>query len=418
MLQTLFPQAHCRYTSLPLLGSIIAKFAAWLGERGYQKGTLRVMLPATPQIDRWLRHHGAQGVCDLDASILEECWTAIHRRGSSTGGVIRALAQYLEWTGVLKSPRIRPATPSERLQSRYEKHLREVRGFSESSIRNHVRTVSRFLSHVRYDAQPPCLPNLTPSDIESFVRQSGKRLTRTSLQQLVAHLRGFLRFQVSTGQGCAGLADTIDTPRIYRHEQLPHSLPWETVRALLESINRGTCVGLRDYTMLLLIAAYGLRVSEIASLTLDHIHWREGWLQVPRPKLRSPMRLPLTNIVASALVQYLRKARPEGVDSRHVFLRSRAPLAALRPTAVTMTFARWAKKCPLKIPFFGAHCLRHSYAVHLLHSGTHLKTIGDLLGHRHVESTGTYLRLATEDLREVALPLPGGIGPLDGEVTR
>jgi site-specific recombinase XerD len=64
------------------------------------------------------------------------------------------------------------------------------------------------------------------------------------------------------------------------------------------------------------------------------------------------------------------------------------------------------KRSGLPIPAQGPHCLRHSYAVHLLRQGTPLKTIGDLLGHRSTESTCVYLRLAVEDLRDVALPLP------------
>ena len=96
---------------------------------------------------------------------------------------------------------------------------------------------------------------MTPSDIESFVRQRGHELTRASLQQLVAHLRGFLRFLAMVAKVSPSLAEAIDTPRIYRREKLPRSLPWETVKALLESIDRSTGDGLRDYTMLLLIAA-------------------------------------------------------------------------------------------------------------------------------------------------------------------
>ena len=178
------------------------------------------------------------------------------------------------------------------------------------------------------------------------------------------------------------------------------------MKALLESIDRSTGDGLRDYTMLLLIAAYGLRVSEVAALTLDGIHWRQRWLQVPQRKSRSPLPLPLTDTVGSALVHYLREGRPKDVTSRHLFLRSRAPIEPLKPTGVTMVFERWARRSGLEIPFFGAHCLRHSYAVHLLRSGASIKTIGDLLGHRYVDSTSGYLRLATEDLRDVALPMP------------
>lgn len=407
MLQTLFPLAHRGYTSLPLLGPILDSFATWLAERGYRHGTLRVMLSPMARIDRWLRRHDVRGIGDLDVEVLETCWAAFRRRNPSNSGVIRALAQYLDSTGVLQPRRLEPLTPSEQLLSRYEEHLAKVRGFAESSIRNHVRTASEFLSHIRCDDPPSGLSNLTASDIESFVRHSGQRLGRASLQQLVGHLRGFLRFLVAMGEGSTGLADTIDTPRVYRHEQLPRSLPWQTVTALLESIDRGTSVGLRDYTMLSLIATYGLRVSEIVSLTLDDIHWREGWLQVPRPKTRSAIRLPLMDPVESALVHYLREARPKDVVCRHLFLRSRAPLGPLKRTAVSMVFERWARKSTLEIPFSGAHCLRHSYAVHLLRSGTCVKMIGDLLGHRDMESTTVYLRLATEDLREVALPMPG-----------
>jgi integrase/recombinase XerD len=57
----------------------------------------------------------------------------------------------------------------------------------------------------------------------------------------------------------------------------------------------------------------------------------------------------------------------------------------------------------------GTHCLRHALAMHLLREQTPITTIGALLGHRSVESTGIYLRLDVEDLRDVALPLPSAL---------
>ena len=73
---------------------------------------------------------------------------------------------------------------------------------------------------------------------------------------------------------------------------------------------------------------------------------------------------------------------------------------------MTEAFQSWSIKSGLDIPFKGTHCLRHSYALHLLRHGLPLKTIGDLLGHRSPESTGAYIRLATDDLRDVALHVP------------
>jgi site-specific recombinase XerD len=192
---------------------------------------------------------------------------------------------------------------------------------------------------------------------------------------------------------------------------------------LLKAIDRTTPMGRRDYAMFLLIATYGLRACEIVTLTLDEVEWRAARLRISQRKTRGSLCLPLTDEVGIALLDYLRHGRPalavrrQRVPfrggppplSRELFLRHRTPVGKLKPTAVTEAFQRWSKCSGLAIPFQGVHCLRHSYAVHLLRSGISLKTIGDLLGHRTLESTGVYLRLAVEDLREVALDLPSGV---------
>jgi integrase/recombinase XerD len=236
---------------------------------------------------------------------------------------------------------------------------------------------------------------------------------------MVAHLRAFLRFAGSRGEAPIGLDTQIDTPRVYREEQLPRALSWEIVQALLRAIDRTTPGGLRDYAIFLLISTYGLRASEIVSLTLDDVEWRARRLRIRQRKTAGVLWLPLTDEVATALLDYLRQGRPQlavrryrrGFQTdppkyREVFLRCHTPAGVLKSTAVTEAFQAWSRRSELEIPFQGVHCLRHSYALHLLRSGLSLKTIGDLLGHRSSESTCVYLRLATDDLREVALSFP------------
>ena len=158
--------------------------------------------------------------------------------------------------------------------------------------------------------------------------------------------------------------------------------------------------------MLLLIATYGLRVSEVSSLGLDDIQWRTRVVSVPRPKIGAPLALPLTDEVGAALVAYLHHRSGQAGD-RRLFLRVRAPRGPVESTAVCDAFDVWAARAGVQVPGLGGpHCLRHALAMHLLRQGTPLKTIGDLLGHRSVESTGIYLRLQVEDLRDVALSLP------------
>jgi len=258
--------------------------------------------------------------------------------------------------------------------------LGDLRGLAPRTIHQHVTTAAAFLDHLTYAATPSRLAGVTARDIEAFVRCAGARLCRGSLQHTVARLRSFLRFLAGRGVIRPGLDQQFDTPRIYRLEQLPRSLPWGTVRAFLRSIDRATPQGLRDYTMFFLITTYGLRASEIAPLTFDAIDWRRCLLRVPQQKTGIPLLLPLTDSAGTALLRYVRRGRPSS-PHRELFLRERAPAGVLKPKAVTEAF-------------------------HLLRRGISLKTLGDLLGHRTAESTCVYLRLATDDLRSVALPVP------------
>jgi integrase len=226
------------------------------------------------------------------------------------------------------------------------------------------------------------------------------------MQKVLAVLRSFLRFLAASGEIPAGLDRRLDSPRHRRGEQLVRALAWNDAVSLLRCIDRSTVKGCRDYAMLLLIAAYGLRRSEVSSLAIDDIQWRARVIRVPRPKVGTPLVVPLTDEVATALVAYLRR-RSGQASERRLFLRVRAPWGPIEPTAVYNAFNAWATRAGIHLPEIGGpHTLRHGLAMHLLREGTPLKTIGDVLGHRSVESTGMYLRLQVEDLRDVALPLP------------
>jgi site-specific recombinase XerD len=286
----------------------------------------------------------------------------------------------------------------------YADHLREVRGFAASTISHHQYTAHCFLDHLT--TKRISLGSIQPKDVETYISQTGNRLSRASLQHNIGAVRGLLRFLATDGRVPTGLDRRIDTPRLYRLEQLPRALPWKTVGELLKSMETATPMGLRDYLMFLLIATYGLRASEVVAINLDDIRWRQGILQIHQRKTSSPLELPLTNEVLCALVKHLKRTPPP-TPYRRVFMRMRAPIGVLKPTAVTEAFQALVRASGLDISYQGPHCLRHSYALHLLKNGTPLKTIGDILGHRTAESTSMYLRLATGDLRDVALPVPG-----------
>jgi integrase/recombinase XerD len=405
MLRSLFPRAYCRFLSLPLLGCVADGFDDWLAANGYTRVSRQNSIRMLPHVDAELRRHHVKELANLAQPVLRNCWRTLRKNCPFSARAVRTLERYLAANGLIADDQ--PATGTStalELANEYANYLREVRGFAASTVANHRYTVQCFLQHL--DGAEIALKKIRVPQIESYIIQAGKRLSRSSLQHVIGALRSFLRFQAIEDRVPSGLASQIDTPRLYQLEKLPRALPWETVRTLLRSIDRTSAMGLRDYAMFLLIATYGLRVSEVVAITLDDIHWRQGSLRIRQSKTASPLELPLTNEVSTALVKHLKRTPPPA-PYRRIFLRMRAPIGVLKRTVIRGVFSRSVRNSGVRIPFQGAHCLRHSLAVHLLKSGTSLKIIGGVLGHRSAVSTSTYLRLATGDLREVSLPVPG-----------
>jgi site-specific recombinase XerD len=402
VLVELYPRFHARFSSLKLLGPLVDDFVIWLHAKGYSPWSIRLRVRETPRVDARLRRRGIRRLEDVPRDLLPGLAPRDSQKDVYLGALVRSLAAYLDERGLVAPP---TQTPGEQLVATYRSHLDRTRGLADATITHHASTASELLSFVKYDDAPRALQRLKPRQIEEFIKIVAPRVCRESLQHTVAHVRSFLRFLVGRGALAEGLDSAIDTPRVYRGERLPRSLPWKTVQSFLAAIDRSTPMGRRDYAMFLLITTYGLRTSEVAALRLDDIEWRAGRLRVPRPKMKTPIVLPLSKEVGAAIVDYLRHGRPD-LSYREVFLRVRAPAGPIAPTAVTEAFQGWTRRSRLPIAYQGPHCLRHSLAVHLLRQGTSLKAIGDLLGHRSMESTCVYLRLHVADLRDAALEVP------------
>jgi len=409
MIELLFPRAHARYTSLPVLGGSLEGLCVWLHARGYPRDAIGRRMSAAESLACALRQRGVRALRDLTAPALRAfAPPPVPFHSPAQGALVRSLTQYLEERGELTPTR---STATQRRVADYRRYLDRVRGLCPGTITMHAVTITKFLSFLDYDARPLQLRELRVADIETFVTKSGERVSRSRMGQIAGTLRTFLRFLAATDEGPPGLDAHVESPRVWRAERLPRALPWETVRTFLRAIDRSTPKGRRDFAMFLLVATYGLRSSEVRALDLDDIAWRDRQILVPRPKVGTPLLLPLTDEVAAALLDYLRSGRPASVH-RRLFLRVEFPLGPLGLGAIGAAFHTWAQRAAIRLPDrCGPHSMRHALALHLLRQGTALKTIGDLLGHRSAEATGVYLRLDVDDLRDVALPLPAATAP-------
>ena len=286
----------------------------------------------------------------------------------------------------------------------YQHQLLELRGLSLSSREHHAMTVVDFLARGLGADQE--LNALTLVDIERYVALRSREVSRHSLQHVVGHLRSFLRFCHDQAEIDRPL-DAIETPRTYRGELPPQALEWSTVQALIRSIDLGSKAGRRDHCILHLMAHYGLRPSEVVALRLDSINWAATVMHVVQRKTRSDLLLPLAPETVRILRGYLAHDRlAQGLDHPELFLRARCPSGPIERWAIGDIFKKRVREAKLELPGHNVYRLRHSFAMRLLGRGVGVKAIGDLLGHRSLESTCTYLRLDFDMLRGVALDVP------------
>ena len=226
MLIDLYPRCHRRYSSLPVLGPALDGFIGWLFKEGYPRPRVRQHVRTARGLDDALRKRGVRTVGDVTRERLRACSPADSQDDADRAATVRLWERYLDTLRLLAPPD--PPSCLEVKIAAYATFLENVRGLASSTVTQHLATASAFLAHLRYEAQPSNLGVITGGEIEAFVRASGKRISRTSLQHTIAQLRSFLRFLVSQGEITPGLDLQIDTPRVYRLEQLPRALPWPT----------------------------------------------------------------------------------------------------------------------------------------------------------------------------------------------
>jgi len=405
MITQVFPKNFQRYLSLPVLGPMMDSYATWLFEQRYTRRSSQFELRMAAHVSKFLHKQGLRVVTEVSEDYLQTCYQSFRLAFPKEAGSVRVIARFLRERDALQPLRAPEPSCEDIHVNAFMAHLKDDRGYAPCTVQRQAHIVAEFLDWLKFEEAHHRLPLLEVTDIEGFVGYMGKRMGRVALQKVTSTMRNFLRFLAAGGVIPHGLDSQIDTPRIYRQEQLPRALPWATVQTFLHSIDRNTAIGKRDYAMFALMTTYGLRACDVVALKLDDIQWRAWRIRICQTKTGNPLELPLTREVGAAIYDYL-KIVPRYGKYRQIFLRLKAPAGILKATAVTEAFQSWSRKSGLDIPYQGTQWLRHSYALHLCRCGLPLKTIGDLLGHRSPESTANYIRLSTEELREVALPVP------------
>lgn len=244
------------------------------------------------------------------------------------------------------------------------------------------------------------LVNVSREQITGYMTQlKEKGLAAATIARKLAAIKAFYRFMTAEGYMDANPAEVVEAGT--KGIKLPRVLSEDEVVRLLNQPDITTAEGFRDRTMLEVLYATGMRVSELINLTLDRVDLNMKYI-IAFGKGSKERIVPLGSVSAEFLQQYLEKVRPKLThadrNTNIVFLAFGGhELTRQRFWQIIRAYGRKANINKALTP----HILRHSFATHLLDNGADLRSVQELLGHSDISTTQIYTHLTNKRLRDI-----------------
>lgn len=244
------------------------------------------------------------------------------------------------------------------------------------------------------------LVNVSREQITGYMTQlKEKGLAAATIARKLAAIKAFYRFMTAEGYMDANPAEVVEAGT--KGIKLPRVLSEDEVVRLLNQPDITTAEGFRDRTMLEVLYATGMRVSELINLTLERVDLNMKYI-IAFGKGSKERIVPLGSVAAEFLQQYLEKVRPKlthaGRNTNIVFLAFGGhELTRQRFWQIIRGYGRKANINKALTP----HIMRHSFATHLLDNGADLRSVQELLGHSDISTTQIYTHLTNKRLRDI-----------------
>ena len=296
----------------------------------------------------------------------------------------------------------------EQLLDQFLEHLQYERNVSAHTLRNYKSDLEQFLSYLSPNTESSDrrypeigqIDHLTIREWLGTLHSQNKK--KSSVARKLAALRTFFQFLLREGIVELNPAKLVSTPRL--EKRLPKHLSIEDAIRFIETPDIETDLGKRDRAILELLYATGVRVSELTTLSIGDIDFRQRLIRVTG-KRRKERIVPFGEPALRALEAYLSvrdrflaQAPISKRDSKAVFLNYQGTRITTR--SVGRMVEKYIRICA-GMHDISPHALRHSFATHLLDSGADLRDIQELLGHARLSTTQIYTHVSMEKLIEV-----------------
>lgn len=270
------------------------------------------------------------------------------------------------------------------------------RYLADETIASHIFNVSQFFQFRKNQFQN--LEQITIVEIDEFLSIRLKSLSRRTSGIAIASLRHMIRFLYMSQILKHDFSYQLIRPRVYCNEGLPRGIKREAIKTVLKSIDRSSRKGKKGYAIVLLMAVYGLRPSELCNLKLNLFDWHNDKFCVNRLKSNDYLTLPILPEVGNAIIDYLQSGRPS-LNHNYLFdFPQKYKVEALRKV-IKGHFKNAKITEHVKLSGF-----RHGAAIAMVSNRIPFKNISDVLGHRCAESTYVYAKCDIENLRQASLP--------------
>ena len=272
------------------------------------------------------------------------------------------------------------------------------------STRDLYGTITRHI--LTYVQNELCITisELTLKDVGKIINSLSLSYQKTSMRTTLSATRVFLKYLWLAQATSTDLTVAVPSSGTRKFAVVP-TLTSEEEKQILQSIDRTTRLGKRNYAMILLAIRTGLRNVDIRNLKLTDIDWRNNVINIIQQKNRKPLSLPLLTDVGNAIADYILHARPES-DSICIFLKATPPYENISD-CYNISY-KLLEKTGLrqeKNQFKGFHVFRHSVAARMLSNEVPLSVISNALGHASERSTKSYLSTDGAHLKACALTL-------------
>jgi len=272
------------------------------------------------------------------------------------------------------------------------------RGLSPNTLESYSRDLHKYIDYLKKQGIDD-IRDSSSSHILVFISiLTGKGLSAKTIARNLAAVRMFYRFLVNENYLQGNPAAKIDSPKTWI--RLPNTISLDEVERLLDQPDTNTPLGMRDSAMLELLYATGMRVSELISISLNHINLEVGYL-IALGKGSKERILPIGDQAVTKVREYLASSRKrllKNSRSSALFVnRSGNPISR-------QGFWKVIKKYSLKAGIqknITPHTLRHSFATHLLERGADLRSVQSMLGHVDISTTQIYTHVTRERLKKL-----------------